>query len=64
MGNGPSQKTLANDLLHGQTNLPLRRNSKKWKKEARNNIRQGFKAGHGAVADRHWQQRALVAETL
>ena len=53
MGNGVSQKTIAN---RGQ-NIPLRRNSKKWKKEARNNVRQSFRAG--VVADRHWQERVM-----
>ena len=58
MGNGVSQKTIASELLHGQTNIPLRRNSKKWKKEARNNhVRQSFRAG--VVADRHWQERVM-----
>ena len=57
MGNGASQKTLANDLLRGQTNIPLRRNSKKWKREAISNVRHSFRAG--VVADRHWQERAM-----
>ena len=58
MGNGVSQKTrIANrDILLGQ-GLPLRRNSKKWKKEAKNNVRQSFRAG--VVADRHWQERVM-----
>ena len=58
MGNGVSQKTIANrDIMLGQ-NIPLRRNSKKWKKEAKNNVRQSFRAG-SVVADRHWQERVM-----
>lgn len=56
MGNGVSQKTIANELLHGQTSIPLRRNSKKLKKETKN-VRQAFRAG--VVADRHWQERVM-----
>lgn len=56
MGNVASQKTVASELLHGQTSIPLRRSSKKPKKETR----QSFKAG--IVADRHWQER--VTESI
>ena len=56
MGNGVSQKTITNELLLGQTSIPLRRNSKKLKKETKN-IRQSFRAG--VVADRHWQERVM-----
>lgn len=57
MGNGVSQKTVANGDLLLRQNIPLRRNSKKWKKEAKNNLRQSFRAG--VVADRHWQERVM-----
>jgi len=53
MGNGVSHKS--NDLLCSQASIPLRRSSKKLRKEPR--IRQSFRAG--VVADRHWQERIM-----
>ena len=50
------QKTIANELL-AQTNIPLpsRRNSKKHRETKI--VRQSVRAA--AVADRHWQERAM-----